>query len=99
MPTDIYSFFEVRHPHADAEWNEWEPWVCLMALSPLYGDGNYGAFGCLFGVRNGLVLATGRGRPWPAGRRLGSRPGRLREVVTARRRDTRHHLGFLVRIT
>ncbi len=66
MPTDIYGFFEVRHPHADADWYGKEPWVCLMGLSPLYDDGDYAAFGCLFGVRNWLSwqpVAAGRGLP------------------------------------
>ncbi|MCZ7427727.1 hypothetical protein O7607_18475 [Micromonospora sp. WMMA1949] len=66
MPTDIYGFFEVRHPHADADWHGRESWLCMMPLSPLYDDGDYTAFGCLFGVRNWLgwePVAAGRGLP------------------------------------
>ena len=66
MPTDIYGFFEVRHPHADEDWYGRESWLCMMPLSPLYDGGDYTAFGCLFGVRNWLgwePVAAGRGLP------------------------------------
>jgi hypothetical protein len=69
MPTDIYGCIEVRHPGADEDWYDAEPWVPCMSLAPLYpvSDLNdYVAFGCLFGVRNWLgfpPVAPERGLP------------------------------------
>jgi hypothetical protein len=63
--TDIYGFVEVRDPYADEDVYEWEPWLCLMPLDPLYRNADYEGFGCLFGVRNWL-----RWEPVAAGRNL-----------------------------
>ncbi|MGX1615189.1 hypothetical protein ACWIF8_15010 [Micromonospora chalcea] len=66
MGTDIYGFVEVRHPFADEDWYEWEPWVCLMPIAPLYLNDDDDAFACLFGVRNWLrwePVAAERGLP------------------------------------
>ncbi|MFF4223765.1 hypothetical protein ACX9I7_18460 [Streptomyces sp. L500] len=66
MSTDIYGCIEVRHPCADEDWYEWEPWQRAMDLSPLYSGQDYAAFGCLFGVRDYMgwePLAADRGLP------------------------------------
>ncbi len=66
VPTDIYGFIEVRHPSADEDWYEGEPWLTSMSLYPLYTDSDYAAFGCLFGVRDWLgwtPVSAGHGLP------------------------------------
>ncbi|MEV0306573.1 hypothetical protein [Nonomuraea fuscirosea] len=66
MGTDIYGFIETRHPCADEDWYDGEPWSVSTPLYPLYDGCDYDAFGCLFGVRNRLgwtPVAAGRGLP------------------------------------
>ncbi|GII54080.1 hypothetical protein Pth03_24690 [Planotetraspora thailandica] len=66
MGTDIYGVIEARHPLADEDWYEWEPWSVSMPLYPLYDGSDLDTFGCLFGVRNRLgwpPVAAGRGLP------------------------------------
>ncbi|MYS46917.1 hypothetical protein GTY23_38200 [Streptomyces sp. SID5998] len=52
MSTDVHGGIEFRHPHADTDYYDGEPWVAAMDLWPLYDETDYAAFGCLFGVRN-----------------------------------------------
>ncbi|MEV1083400.1 hypothetical protein AB0I98_35145 [Streptomyces sp. NPDC050211] len=52
MSTEIYGCIEIRHPHADDDWYDDEPWLYAMDLSPLYLGNDYAALACLFGVRN-----------------------------------------------
>ncbi|MEU9789910.1 hypothetical protein AB0E27_04680 [Streptomyces sparsogenes] len=66
MSTDIYGCIETRHPCADEDWYDDEPWLYAMDLAPLYSGNDYTAFGCLFGVRNHAgwePVAAGRGLP------------------------------------
>ncbi|MGW4806368.1 hypothetical protein [Kitasatospora sp. NPDC004272] len=34
MGTDIHGCIEIRDPHADEDWFEWEPWQRCMDLHP-----------------------------------------------------------------
>ncbi|MGC0317068.1 hypothetical protein [Kitasatospora acidiphila] len=73
MGTDIYGGIEVRDPHADEDWYEWEPWRLAMDLYPLFDGRNYTAFGFLFGVRNydgWQPVAANRGLPEDASAKL-----------------------------
>lgn len=66
MGTDVYGCIEIRHPNADEDWFEWEPWQRCMDLYPLYDGCDYAAFALLFGVRNHQgwePLAGRRGLP------------------------------------
>ncbi|MDQ0934747.1 hypothetical protein [Streptomyces turgidiscabies] len=66
MSTDIHGGIEFRHPGADTDYYDGEPWVASMDLWPLYDETDYAAFGCLFGVRNYAgfqPLAPDRGLP------------------------------------
>ena len=66
MSTDIHGGIEFRHPGADTDYYDGEPWVTAMDLWPLYDQTDYAAFGCLFGVRNYAgfqPLAPDRGLP------------------------------------
>ncbi|CAL9543612.1 hypothetical protein [Streptomyces sp. enrichment culture] len=73
MSTDIYGCIEIRHPNADEDWYDGEPWLQAMSLYPLYSEQDYTAFGCLFGVRNYAdwePVAAGRGLPKDASAQL-----------------------------
>ncbi|MEU3786715.1 hypothetical protein [Streptomyces sp900129855] len=66
MSTDIHGGIEFRHPGADTDYYDGEPWVAAMDLWPLHDQTDYAAFGCLFGVRNYAgfhPLAPDRGLP------------------------------------
>ncbi|MEU1181565.1 hypothetical protein ABZ464_28765 [Streptomyces sp. NPDC005820] len=66
MSTGIHGGIEFRHPGADTDYYDGEPWVAAMDLWPLYDQTDYAAFGCLFGVRNYAgfqPLAPDRGLP------------------------------------
>ncbi|MGW4027240.1 hypothetical protein, partial [Streptomyces sp. NPDC005009] len=66
MGTAIYGGIEFRHPYTGTDDYNGEPWVTAMDLWPLYDEGDYTAFGLLFGVRNYAgfpPLAPGRGLP------------------------------------
>ncbi|MBW8481063.1 hypothetical protein [Actinomadura parmotrematis] len=62
MGTDIHGVLECRRPYGA----EPRPWLPAIDLGLLYGDRDYDAFGCLFGVRNYASfrpLAAYRGLP------------------------------------
>jgi hypothetical protein len=64
--TDIHGGIEFRHPGAESDYYDGEPWVAAMDLWPLYDEQDYAAFGCLFGVRNSAgyrPVAADRGLP------------------------------------
>lgn len=66
MGTDIHGGIEFRHPAADTDFYDGEPWVAAMDLWPLYGERDCAAFAFLFGVRDDVgfrPLAAGRGLP------------------------------------
>ncbi|MEV0890130.1 hypothetical protein [Promicromonospora sp. NPDC050262] len=70
MGTDSYGGIEVRHPGANSDWYDGEPWFKILDLYPLLEDGGpagaYPAYAYLFGIRNSYgfePLAPARGLP------------------------------------
>ncbi|MFJ3405226.1 hypothetical protein [Promicromonospora sp. NPDC090134] len=70
MVTDIYGAIEVRHPGANSDWYDGEPWFTALDLYPLLEDGGpagaYPGYAYLFGIRNSYgfkPLAPARGLP------------------------------------